>query len=236
MELFYALPDNISTNEIFLDDFEKNHLLKTLRKKTGDEFIVTDGMGNLYNTVIDEIKPVLKLRIISNNSAAVKNQPIALAVGFIRLNRLEFIIEKGTELGVDEFILFKSQFCNHFSTNLKRFEKILRQAMKQSLQLFLPKIIILDSFSEFIDFSKKYKYKIAGFTEKDKPITDHLNTSDKFDDPIVFTVGPEGGFSEDEGRLLRENNFKLVSLGKTRLRTETAAIGGTAAIQFHRNT
>ncbi len=235
MNLFYALPNNISTNEIVLDRFETNHLLKTLRKKIGDSVSITDGLGNLYNTIIDEIKPDLNLKIISVTTSKIQNRPLALAIGFIRLNRLEYILEKGTELGINEFILFKSQFCNHFSNNSKRFEKILRQAMKQSLQLFLPKIIILDTFNEFLDFSNKYKKRIVAFTAKDKPISGYLANLDKLENSIIFTVGPEGGFSDNEGNLLKENDFQLISLGNTRLRTETAAIGGAATIQFYRN-
>jgi len=235
MELFYAQPQNIGTDEIILDQFEKKHLLKTLRKKSGDRVDITDGKGNHYVAEIDTVKPELSLKIITVHSAKLKNRSIALGVGFIRQNRMEFIIEKGTELGVTEFILFKSQYCNHFSKNSGRFEKILRQAMKQSLQFYLPEITIIDSFNEFINYTQKYKQKIAGFTEKDQSINDYLSDCEDIDDSVIFVVGPEGGFSKDEGNLFKKNDFTLVSLGKTRLRTETAAISGTAVIQFYRN-
>jgi len=235
MELFYAQPQNISSDEIILDQFEKKHLLKTLRKKRGDRIDLTDGQGNHYIAEIDTIKPELLLKIITVQTVNLKNRSITLGAGFIRQSRLEFIIEKGTELGITEFILFKSQYCNHFSKNSGRFEKILRQAMKQSLQFYLPKITITNSFNEFIDYTQKYKQKIAGFTEKDQSISDYLHNCENIDDSVLFIVGPEGGFSEDEGNLLKKNNFKFVSLGKTRLRTETAAISGTAVIQLYRN-
>jgi 16S rRNA (uracil1498-N3)-methyltransferase len=235
MELFYALPENIGADEIILDSFEENHLLRTLRKKIGDKIDISDGLGNHFAAKIVTIKPKLTLQIINSSKETSRNCSITLGVGFIRQSRMEFIIEKGTELGVREFILFKSQFCNHFSKNSKRFEKILRQAMKQSLQFFLPKITILESFNSFIDYTRNYKSKIAGFTEKDIPIYEYLSSDSQIKDDMVFTVGPEGGFTEEEGLLLQKNDFSLVSLGKTRLRTETAAISGTAMIQFHCN-
>ncbi len=235
MELFYAQPQNIEDDAIFLDRFEEKHLLKTLRKKRSDIVDITDGIGNWYVAEIRDVKPQLKLKIIKVQNVHLKNRPLTLAVGYIRQNRMEFIIEKGTELGINEFILFRSQYCNHFSKNKERFDKILRQAMKQSLQFYLPKITILNSFNEFIAYSQKYKQKIAGFTEKDQPIHKYLAEHKKIEDTTLFVVGPEGGFTEEEGLTLVKNGFVLVSLGKTRLRTETAAIVGTAVIQFYSN-
>lgn len=234
MEVFFAEPDQISGNRITLDEFESKHILHTLKKKKGDDIQITDGQGNLYHAnIIDTGK-----RIVLEYNNHIKFEEtvpeVTLAVGFIRPNRLDMLIEKCTELGVNRFILFRSQYTNYVSFNLSRFSKILRQAIKQSLQYYLPKIVIIEKFDEFIDKSVNFDTKLVCHSPNDPSIIAAMHSMDgnKYKS-VLMAIGPEGGFSDDELDKFKRNNFINVSLGKTRLRTETAAITGVSVLKSY---
>jgi len=229
MELFYAHPHNISDNIITLDDFEAKHLLKTLRKKVGDAIDITDGKGKHFTGKISAIKPKLEVEIESLQIIKEQVQKISLGIGFIRPNRLEFVLEKCTELAVDSFYLFRSEHANYFSDNNERFEKMLRQAIKQSNRFFLPDLHLINNFELFIEQTKEIELKIAAIDPNSPPINSVIEES--FNN-ILLCVGPEGGFSNNEENLLKENNFQDISLGDHRLRAETAAIAGISFLNL----
>ncbi len=232
MELFFADPDQISDNEIVLDDFERKHVLQSLRKSTGDEIFVTDGQGTLFRTRVLQDKPQLKLYIIESEE---KERPLpltGLAVGYIRPARLDFIFEKGTELGVSEFYLIRTRHANYFSENIRRYEKIIRQALKQSQQFYLPKISVFSSLEKFINQIPAYSCKISAIDATYSSLFQKIFEFDRDSSTsFLYIVGPEGGFSQDEIKLLNNSAFVPVSLGKNRLRAETAAISGISLIK-----
>lgn len=229
MDLFYTHPDNISDSIITLDDFEAKHLLKTLRKKVGDSIDITDGNGKHFFGKIITIKPKLTVEINSQETYHPDNKNITLAIGFIRPNRLEFVLEKCTELGVNSFYIYRNEYANYFSDNKERFEKILRQAIKQSNRFFLPELHLVNKFDQFIDRTKDIAHKLAAIDPKSPPIKSFIQQTS---DSVLFCVGPEGGFSNKEVTLLKENNFQDVSLGNYRLRAETAAIAGISYLNL----
>lgn len=228
MELFYVSPADISSNILTLDAFETNHLKNTLRKHEGDLIDVTDGCGNHYSGSILSLKPQLTVSVSSKLFIKPDSTTLGLGVGFIKPNRLEFILEKGTELGVNTFYLIKSEHANYFSDNISRFEKITRQAIKQSNRFYLPKINVFKSLDDFISHSKEINNKIAAIDPGYPGLKSVISVTDN---NFLFCVGPEGGFSDSEVEKLKNNNFKAVSLGQYRLRAETAALAGIAAIQ-----
>jgi len=231
MELFYAHPDQISGSTITLDDFEAQHLLKTLRKKTGDAIDITDGKGRHYRGVISSVKP-LSVEIESETLKEPANRKIALALSFIRPNRLEFVLEKCTELGVNSFYLFRSEHANYFSDNKERFEKMLRQAIKQSNRFYMPDLFLLPSIDKLIHLTKDYNNTVAAIDVNSPPIASFVPNGEN--SSIVYCVGPEGGFSDQEIRQFKENGFRDISLGSYRLRAETAAIAGISYLSlFH---
>jgi 16S rRNA (uracil1498-N3)-methyltransferase len=231
MELFYTRPECISAEEIELDEFERKHILKAVRKSAGDLIFVTDGRGNLYRTRLIKQKPVLRLRIESAENIPAPETQICLAAGFIRPNRLEFILEKCTELGVNRFCLIRSEFSNYAVNNKTRFEKITRQAIKQSQQYYLPKIDIFDSLKDFLLESAEYFHKFAAIDSSHPLLLNKLEDQDMDkNSSSCLVIGPEGGLSLNEAAFLKENNFIPVSLGKNRLRAETAAISGISII------
>lgn len=232
MELFYAEPKHITDQRITLDDFEKKHLLQTLRKQPGEIIHVTDGLGNLYNCLIIKNRKEISAEIQSVEQKPAPLLNLSLGIGFIRPARIEMVLEKGTELGVTNFYLFKSEFANYHSDNVKRYQKILRQALKQSLRFYLPRIILSDSFPKFVGATKSCKCKLAAIDAGQPTLISRLRRQDLNSGGVVLlAIGPEGGFSDAEQKLMHENNFIPVSLGNNRLRSETAAISGLAVVQ-----
>jgi 16S rRNA (uracil1498-N3)-methyltransferase len=234
MELFFAEPDQISDNRIILDEFESKHIQYTLKKKAGDIILITDGKGNLYHAKILKLSKRVGLEYHRSEKFEKTYPEITLAVGFIRPNRLDILLEKCTEIGVSKFILFRSQFVNYISFNTERLSKILRQAVKQSLQFFLPTVTVIDQFKQFFNITTDYDSKIVAY-EPESPgfikNLDQIGMNDK--KSVLLTIGPEGGFSEIEIEEFLKNNFLPVSLGRTRLRTETAAISGVSVLKSY---
>ena len=230
MELFYAEPESIEGKLAVLDDFERRHIVQTLRKKTGDIIHFTDGYGYHYTGTIRQTSPRLAVEIRQKELMPFPDQQLTLACGFIKQNRLDFILEKGTELGVNHFIFFKSRYANYYSANEQRFQKVIRQALKQSLHFYRPALTILTSFQDFLDFSGNFALKLVAI-DQSFPALKHILDKKTFNRKILITVGPEGGFSNQEIDLLLQENFEGISLGSHRLRTETAAISAVAFVK-----
>ena len=232
MELFYADPKNITKQEITLDAFESGHLKTTLRKKTGDTVFVTDGRGKLYTAEVIAIKPSVRLQIKKQETHSQPEPRIGLGVGYIRPNRLDFILEKGTELGINSFYLIRSDNANYMSTNQNRYDKIIRQALKQSIKLYKPALHFSASLSEFIKQTKDYELRIAATSAAAPSLLKTVQQNYNKPNSILITIGPEGGFSPLEMDILENEPFLCVSLGNTRLRSETAALSAVAVIQM----
>lgn len=234
MELFFAEPDQISGERITLDEFESKHIQHTLKKKAGDVILITDGMGNLYHTKIIELSKKVCLKYHRMEKCDKSFPEITLAVGFIRPNRVDILLEKCTEIGVSRFILFRSQFSNYISFNTKRLSKILRQAVKQSLQFFLPTVTVIDQFKQFFNITTDYDSKIVAQGPESSGFIKNLDQMELYNKKsVLLTIGPEGGFSKSEINEFLKNNFIPVSLGRTRLRTETAAISGVSVLKSY---
>ena len=235
MELFYAYPENITEHEITLDAFETKHAIATLRKKTGDKIFVTDGLGKLYTTEVIAVKPSVLLQIRGQKTQPEPSPRIGLGVGYIRPNRLDFILEKGTELGINDFFLIRSEKANYMSTNQNRFDKVIRQALKQSIKLYKPILHFSHTLSEFFEQTSDYGLRIAATSSTDPPLLNAFQRNYKNHNSILIAIGPEGGFSRAEMNMLENNAFLCVSLGGSRLRSETAALSAVAAVQLFLN-
>lgn len=236
MELYFTCPENIAGGYAKFDAFESTHILNTMRNKTGDLIHFTDGEGRLYSGHITETRPLLKAQ-----SKLIKQLPwpprslSILGIGFIRPSRLDYMIEKSTELGINKFYLFASQHTNYYTENSNRWEKIARQAIKQSNQLYLPEIIILPSFLSFLEAVSSIKNKFMAEQIASNPLADILRTIKHKDENIVFLIGPEGGFEKKEIEMAEKDGFLAVSFCENRLRTETAAISAASYINLIRN-
>ena len=231
MQLFYN-PDIDETTESFsFDKEESKHIIKVLRKKDSDILHVTNGLGLLFET---------EITLASDNKCivsvlSIKKSPepkfrLHLAVAPTKMNdRFEWFLEKATEIGIQEITPIICDRSERKVINLERFEKIVLSAMKQSNEMFLPKLNDAVSFKEFIKQKNQGLQFIAHCEETDKK---SLKESLQPNENVTLLIGPEGDFSEKEIALALENNYKPVTLGNTRLRTETAAVVACHSVVF----
>jgi 16S rRNA (uracil1498-N3)-methyltransferase len=237
MELFYTNAIDESRSEAEFDSFESKHLLKTLRKREGDSVYFTDGQGKLFQGKIASTKPGLRVQfqLIEQLPWPPPSRSI-LGIGFIRPSRLDTLIEKATELGINKFHFFASRYTNYYSENTGRWDKIIRQAIKQSQRLYLPEIQISSSFSKFINTETGTDHKFLADQKSPDFVIERLYAlRKKTNEDIIFIIGPEGGFDDQEKRLAENHEFIPVSFGDNRLRSETAAISAASYINLIRN-
>ena len=221
MALFYV-PDIARTWE--LSDEEAAHALRVLRLTVGAELEITDGKGNLYRTAIASIagkhcyvEPCAPLEKPKNWRG---NVHIAIAPTK-NMDRIEWFAEKATEIGFDELTFLDCRFSERRVVKPGRVEKILVSAMKQSLKPTLPTLNGMTPFNKFVAQPFTGQKFIAHCYEGDKePLMQALTPGE---DALVL-IGPEGDFSPEEVQLAIQHGFQPITLGKSRLRTETAAL------------
>ena len=228
MYLFYT-PD-IATSHT-LSEEESQHCVRVLRYDRGDEILLTDGRGTTYTARITNPHPKhCEFEIISSQ----KQEPhhhfhLHIAIAPTKnIERLEWAIEKCTEIGVDEITPLLCRFSERKTLRLDRLEKIVLSAAKQSLTPYLPVVNDLTPFDEFIqNHSATGGLYIAHCYEQDKrELKDEITLHSKLStlNSITILIGPEGDFSEAEIDLALKNGYVPVSLGNSRLRTETAGV------------
>lgn len=223
MQLFYN-SDIKSGDKIFsFDKEESKHIIKVLRKKEGDKIHITNGLGFLF---ISEISLGLekKCEVKITEEQFFKPTPFYshIAVAPTKMNdRLEWFLEKATEIGIHEITPIICEHSERKVYKIDRAEKIIQSAVKQSNQFYLPKINEAISFSEFTKKNTVGQKFIAHCEETDKKSFANEILKNQ---AVTILIGPEGDFSTKEIKLAIENNFIPVTLGNTRLRTETAAL------------
>jgi 16S rRNA (uracil1498-N3)-methyltransferase len=223
MQLFYSPEINSEQQQFTFSKEESKHIVRVLRKKEGDTLAITDGKGNLFQVEIslaDHKKCVVQIK--STTQQQQHNYTLHIAIAPTKMNdRMEWFLEKTTEIGIDEITPI---FCDNSERKVikkERFEKIIQSAMKQSLQMQLPKLNDAISFKEFISQKHSGQLFIAHCEEQDKKA---LQTEVQPNQNYTILIGPEGDFSTKEIEIALKNNFTPVTLGSTRLRTETAGI------------
>ena len=220
MQLFYL--EN-PKDEIILSAEESKHATKVLRKKEGDILNFTDGKGGFYKaeiTLADSRKCRLKI-VSSEQKEKQHNYHLHIAIAPIKnMDRFEWFIEKATEIGIDEITPIICSRSERKVIKTERGNRILLSAMKQSLKYHLPKLNEAISLTNFIKQDLKGAKYIAHCEDGEK---NELKTVSKAEKTLIL-IGPEGDFSPKEIELVLQNQFKAVSLGTSRLRTETAGI------------
>jgi 16S rRNA (uracil1498-N3)-methyltransferase len=231
MQLFYNPNIDETTESFSFDKEESKHIIKVLRKKDTDILHVTNGAGFLFETEITLASDnKCTVKILSVEKAEPSKFQLHLAVAPTKMNdRFEWFLEKATEIGIHEITPIICDRSERKVVNRERFEKIILTAMKQSNVLFLPKLNEATTFKEFIKHENKGSQLIAHCEETDKK---SLKSVLKPNENVTLLIGPEGDFSEKEIALALENKYVPVSLGNTRLRTETAAIVACHSVVF----
>ena len=222
MNIFYT-PD-IKGDVYTLDETESKHCIRVLRLKKGDTIYLIDGKGGFYITIISVDNPkACVVNIISSEfEKGKRNYYLHIAIAPTKnIERFEFFLEKATEIGVDEITPIICDFSERKVVKQDRLEKIVVSASKQSLNAYVPKLNPAKSFKEFIKEINVEDKFIAHCYESEK---EYLTSVTKKDSNIVVMIGPEGDFSINEVNECIGSGWKEVSLGNTRLRTETAGI------------
>ncbi|WP_026449912.1 16S rRNA (uracil(1498)-N(3))-methyltransferase [Aequorivita capsosiphonis] len=238
MQLFFN--PNISDSdsyrnatEVTFDKEESRHIIKVLRMKEGDSFKITNGNGAFFDAEILSANPkACVVKIISEQKQEPLPYQLHLVVAPTKLNdRYEWFLEKATEIGVSEITPI---ICDHSERKVikpERYEKIIQSAMKQSLKAFLPILNEAISFKDFINSENQFEDLkfIAHCEATDRKSLKSVLLPHK---KVTILIGPEGDFSTDEIELAKKAGFVPVTLGESRLRTETAAIVACHSVAF----
>ena len=223
MHLFYT--PNITEPLFTLTEEESKHAIRVLRLNQGDKVRLTNGKGQFFEAQITDAHPKrCTLEITQTQTIEAPSYKLHMAVAPTKsIDRFEWFLEKATEIGISEITPLLCDFSERQNLKPERLEKIIVSATKQSLQAYKP---VLNSFSKFANFmgslpSVKQKF-IAHCWENDLPLLQNQALQGE----SLLLIGPEGDFSKEEVALAIENGFMEISLGKNRLRTETAGVAG----------
>lgn len=230
MNVFYLPTAQLGT--ISFPEEESKHIVKVLRMKEGDRFCVTDGNGSLYDAELVDAHPKRAAAELSNQRQGydIRDFKVSIAIAPTKLNeRTEWFLEKATEIGIDEVKLFASYHSERRTANVERFKKIIVAAMKQSVKSKMPVIEDMVAFDKLVRQDYDGQKFIAWI---DDDVTEQLCDLYRKGENALVLIGPEGDFSKEEVALAKENGFVPVSLGKARLRTETAAVVACHTIQL----
>jgi 16S rRNA (uracil1498-N3)-methyltransferase len=224
MQLFYNQDINSKTKDFLFDKEESKHIVRVLRKKEGDTLHITNGQGLLFFAKITNANDKKCAVVITSFEKKTKswNYHLHIAIAPTKMNdRYEWFLEKATEIGVDEITPLICDNSERKIIKPERYEKVLISAMKQSLKFQIPKLNEAIKFSDFVSTSFEGIKFIAHCEETDKKtLQNQLQSTNK----ITILIGPEGDFSSKEIAKALQHKYIPLSLGESRLRTETAGI------------
>jgi 16S rRNA (uracil1498-N3)-methyltransferase len=226
VNLFYQ--PGIREGHLFLSPDESRHCAKVLRKKEGDSIAVTDGKGIFYDVQLTSCKTdKCDFLILRETPEEKKQHRIHLAISPTKnSDRIEWCVEKAVEIGVDVITFLNCSRTERPSLKAERIERVAVSAMKQSWRASLPKIVPLTPLPEFLNRMSE-KDRFIAHAHPDYPT--HLIHLAKPGHPTCVLVGPEGDFTKDEIDMAVKAGFSIASLGRHRLRTESA---GVAAVHI----
>ena len=231
---FYVSEANALTE---LPQEEAAHALRVLRLKAGDEIFLMDGRGVFCRAEVTATSNKhCNYRILQAlPQEKTWRGHIHLAMAPTKMmERVEWMAEKATEIGFDELSFLNCQFSERRQLRKDRVEKIVVSAMKQSRKAWKPQVNDMVAFSDFIRQERKGRRFIAHCYEEigKKDLFEQLESMKADEDEVTVLIGPEGDFSVEEVRLAMANGYESISLGQSRLRTETAALAAVMMIQL----
>ena len=230
MHLFIG---NIEGNFAEIIGDESHHFTKVLRGKIGEEIQITDGKGRMGKGIVSQINSksvqIDLNEVIENHEKRPYKIHIAIAPTK-NMERMEFFMEKATEIGIDEISFLKSFHSERKNINLDRCRKIIVSAVKQSLKAYIPKLNDLVKFNDFVKENHPENKLIAHCDENFE--RQEFKNIIKPNENHLILIGPEGDFSKEEIELAQENGFTGISLGHQRLRTETAALNAVFGLNW----
>ena len=229
MHLFYN--ENLESDILELSREESRHCVKVLRLKAGDAVAFTDGKGTFCKASLTEAHPNTCIASVTEREQKRQDRPFHLHLAVAptkNIDRMEWLLEKATECGFDEFTPLICSQSERKTIKPDRLQRIMISAMKQSQRHFLP---TLNPSIRFFDFLKKEPIGNKFIAHCEQGEKKHLNKLYQAGEDVVMLIGPEGDFDSEEIQAALDSGFKPVSLGEYRLRTETAAL--TSCIHFN---
>lgn len=230
MHIFYT-PD-IKSDRYTLNEEESKHCIRVLRLKIGDEISLIDGEGGFYIAEITTEHPKrCEVKIIQTEKEYGKRDYyLSMAVAPTKsIDRFEWFLEKSTEIGVDEFIPIITHQSERKVIKPERLNKRIVSAVKQSLRAYKPKLANLTKFKDIIDTDFQGKKLIAHCFDTPKF---YLKDVVKKGEKVLILIGPEGDFTLEEVEQAKSKGFEEISLGESRLRTETAGIVAVHTVEL----
>ena len=230
MYLFYT--PEISSHIYTLEEQESKHCIRVLRLKKGDTVHLTDGKGNMFESRIIQDNPKKCIVEVTDVRKEVGKRDFHLHIAVAptkNIARTEWFAEKATEIGIEEIT---TVICDHSERKVVktgRLNNVITAAVKQSLKAYHPKLNNTVKFKDFIKEEFNGQKFIAYISEKYNDTLKELYTPGS---DVTILIGPEGDFSEREVEMAIENGFKPISLGESRLRTETAALVACHSIEM----
>lgn len=245
MQRYFVNADEWDSEKVIITGDNQHHISRVMRMKIGDQIICNNPLGKAARCEIEEMSDSsVTLKVVDwLNESSELPVHVSIAQGLPKGDKLEFVLQKGTELGASRFIPFKADRSvvvwneKKSKARMKRYEKIVKEASEQCHRNKLPIVEKPQSMVQLIDESKSYDVKIVAYEEEAKSkhsfsLAKALQSL-RHNEKLFVCIGPEGGFSEQEIDVLKENNFKPVRLGPRILRTETAALYVLASISYH---
>ena len=230
MQLFYA--PEITLPRYTLSEEESKHCVRVLRMEPGDELHITDGRGTMHRCkVVDANAKRCVVEVVESLHEYQKmDYELTIAIAPTKIiDRFEWFLEKSTEVGISEIYPIECEHSERRQIKHEREEKVVTAAVKQSLKAYHPKLHDLSSVRDVIampfDGEKYIAHCNSSFGERE-----YLGRLIKKGGKVLILIGPEGDFSPEEITFALQNGFKPISLGKERLRTETAAVAATVMV------
>ncbi|HEY4322374.1 MAG TPA: 16S rRNA (uracil(1498)-N(3))-methyltransferase [Mucilaginibacter sp.] len=232
MQLFFTPDIDPSQTHYFLNEEESKHCIRVLRLEAGNEVQLIDGKGGMYVADIEDAHPKRTLLHIKSVTTELnkRNHYLHIAIAPTKnIERVEWFLEKATEIGIDEISLIICQRSERKEVKVDRLNKIITSAIKQSLKAYHPVLNSPLSFNQLLSKSFDGQKFIAHCEEGNKTVlkSDFVNHG-----RYLVLIGPEGDFTPDEIDSALHNGFTAISLGESRLRTETAALEACFEVNF----
>jgi 16S rRNA (uracil1498-N3)-methyltransferase len=222
MQLFYI--PQIVGNSVTLPEEESKHCIRVLRMVKGDTLELVDGKGNLYHCSVSDDNAKRCTVIINNIEPEFGKRSFKLHIAIAptkNIERIEWFLEKCTEIGIDEITPILCERSERKNINQERLERVMIAAMKQSVKAYLPKLNSLTPIDKLLQNATE-STKLIAYCGNFQII--HAKSLIETGKSVLFLIGPEGDFSPSEIEKAVKNGFKVVGLGSSRLRTETAGV------------
>jgi len=215
---------SVQNDHGLLTSEESWHCAKVLRKKSGDPIHLIDGQGHFFEGVLELVsEKQCTVKITKGPTMqTARNYRLHLAIAPTKqIDRIEWMLEKAVEIGIDEISFIACKNSERTVVKTDRIHKIVESAVKQSLQAFIPKINELQTIKEFLKNTAADQKLIAHCFETEKKPVKSVEFKNR---STCILIGPEGDFTKEEVELAGQNDFKPLSLGDNRLRSETAGL------------